>query len=364
MKHLISALCAFLLVTSAFAQKSTESDTAEVTTQPLVIGVKETPPFIIQNEDGEYSGVSIQLWDEVAQELGFQFEYRNLELPDLISSLENQTVDASINPLTVTSDRVRSFHFTQPFFITSLAIVTQKEEKNAVFSFVKNLFSPDFLKAVLLLFLVILIFGLLAWLFERKANPEEFETGLKGVWSGIWWSAVTMTTVGYGDKSPKSTGGRIVALIWMFTAIVIISGFTASIASSLTIDQLGAEIGGPDDLKNYKVLTIKGSTSEKFLSSKGIDHRALETPEDALDAIANGEAEALVYDSPILKYLAADDRWTDEVVVLPYTFNTQYYAFSVSKKHRNLVEEINPVLLKTIENVKWKATLNDYHLLD
>lgn len=330
----------------------------------LVIGVKETPPFVIQNEDGTYRGVSIDLWNSVAREMNLSYRYKTMELPEILKALEQDEIDISINPLTVTSNRVRAFNFSQPFYITSLAIATQKKDTNALWAFVKNFFSIDFMKAVLLLFLVILVFGLLAWLFERKANPDEFESGWKGIWSGIWWSAVTMTTVGYGDKSPQSFGGRIVALIWMFTAIVIISGFTASIASSLTINQLGTDISGPEDLKDYDVITVIGSTSEKYLSQKGIQYSAVDDPAKALNAVANGDADAMVYDDPVMKFLTAKEKLSDRVVVLPHQFNTQYYGFSVSKKQNQLLESINPLLLKTIEDVKWKATLNDYHLLD
>lgn len=332
--------------------------------QELVIGVKETPPFVIQNEDGSYSGLSVDLWNSIASEMDLPFRYKTMELPDLLAGLENDEIDVSINPLTVTSSRVRAFNFTQPFFITTLAIATQKKDTNAIWAFVKNMFSPAFLKVVMLLFVVILVFGLLAWLFERRVNPDEFEPGWKGLWSGIWWSAVTMTTVGYGDKSPKSIGGRIVGLIWMFTAIVIISGFTASIASSLTIEQLNTDISGPDDLKEYHVITVKGSTSEKYLGRKGIEFTSYDDPVEALKLLADGKADAMVYDAPVLRYLTALEELEEEVIVLPHQFNTQYYGFSVSKKQNPLLESINPLLLKTIEDVKWKATLNDYHLLD
>lgn len=332
--------------------------------QELVIGVKETPPFIISNSDGTFSGVSIDLWEEIAIDLGIKYRYKKLELTELLTALEVGDVDASINPLTVTSERVKSFHFTQPFYIASLGIATKQSDKNPIMTFVLNFFSADFFKAVLFLFLVLLIFGGLAWIFERKANPEEFGSGIKGIIDGIWWSAVTMTTVGYGDKSPKTLGGRIVGLVWMFTAIVIISGFTASIASSLTVNKLGTDIAGPDDLKRYKVGTIGGSTSMSYLTIKGIQFTDYDTPEQALNALSNEDVKAVVYDSPTLKYLIGQGTEYKDLTVLPHQFNTQYYGFSVAKKNTYLLDELNPVLLKHIEDVKWKAVLNQYHLLD
>ena len=49
----------------------------------------------------------------------------------------------------------------------------------------------------------------------------------------LWWSVVTVTTVGYGDKYPVTTGGRVVATILMITGIGLLSVVTANIASYL-----------------------------------------------------------------------------------------------------------------------------------
>jgi len=57
-----------------------------------------------------------------------------------------------------------------------------------------------------------------------------------------------MTTVGYGDKAPVTLAGRVVGLLWMPASIILISGFTAAIASALTVGQLDHSISGLDDL--------------------------------------------------------------------------------------------------------------------
>ena len=50
--------------------------------------------------------------------------------------------------------------------------------------------------------------------FEHDAQPEAFAS----IPHSLWWSVVTMTTVGYGDVTPITTGGRI------FTGLVLMSG--------------------------------------------------------------------------------------------------------------------------------------------
>lgn len=54
----------------------------------------------------------------------------------------------------------------------------------------------------------------------------------------------------------------------MFASIIVISGFTAAIATSLTVGELEQLIAGIDDFHGKRVLTVKGSTSAAFLDEK------------------------------------------------------------------------------------------------
>lgn len=46
-----------------------------------------------------------------------------------------------------------------------------------------------------------------------------------------WWAVVTATTVGYGDVSPVTLEGRLIAVVLMLTGIGVIGVFTATVAS-------------------------------------------------------------------------------------------------------------------------------------
>ncbi|UUZ61833.1 potassium channel family protein [Nocardioides sp. B-3] len=49
----------------------------------------------------------------------------------------------------------------------------------------------------------------------------------------MWWSATTVTTVGYGDRFPVTTTGRLVAVALMLVGIACIGAITAGVAARL-----------------------------------------------------------------------------------------------------------------------------------
>ena len=305
---------------------------ASLTQDTLTIGIKESPPFVHHNADGELVGISVWLWQRIAADLNIPYRYKQMNLDQLIQELKNDQVDLSINPLTVTSERIGTMDFSQPFIISSSAVGVTNDKDNSILSFLFSLFSFEFLKVIFFLFIVIFVFGFLAWLFERKHNPEEFENSLRGIGSGIWWSAVTMTTVGYGDKSPRSLGGRIIALIWMFTAIVIISGFTASIASSLMVNHLDTKISSLDSLKkNVRVGTVKSSATADFLKNQFINFKSFESVPIGLGALKADQLDAFVYDRPILNFEIRKDS-LNKLDILPFTFNQAIFKLWIPKR--------------------------------
>lgn len=64
------------------------------------------------------------------------------------------------------------------------------------------------------------------YLAESDSNKAVGSFG-----DALWWAFVTVTTVGYGDVSPVTFEGRIIAVILMLTGIGVIGIFTASVAS-------------------------------------------------------------------------------------------------------------------------------------
>ena len=80
--------------------------------------------------------------------------------------------------------------------------------------------------------LILLCGSSLLYYIERDTNDS-----INTYYDSLWWSIVTLTTVGYGDIYPTTNAGRTVASILMFIGLGIIASITATIASFLIEDE-------------------------------------------------------------------------------------------------------------------------------
>ncbi|NJW53829.1 transporter substrate-binding domain-containing protein [Salinimicrobium oceani] len=323
----------------------------------LVIGLTEAPPFVVK-EGNQFSGLSIDSWRLVNRSLDSDFSFKSYpSLEQLLSAVEHGEVDFSINPITVTDQRMERMDFTQPYFISYTGMA--RKSGSAFWTYISNIFSWNFLSAILILVGVIFIFGFLVWLFERKKNPEEFGSGGRGILQGFWWSAVTMTTVGYGDKSPRTFGGRFIGLIWMFMAIIMISTLTAGIASSLTVQNMQDEISDIQDLEKFGVTTVQSSSAQELLDQYKISSEAVLNAEAGIEALLENKTEVLVYDQPILNYIIEQKNLEDELEVLEKSLKKDYYSYTFPKDSP-LLDSIDPILIGSLKSMEWINLIREY----
>ena len=323
----------------------------------IVIGTRVVPPFVIE-ENGEYTGLTVHLWKHIASEMDLEYRFEETSIRNMIDGAADSTYYASASALTITADREELVDFTHPYIVTGLGIAVSYKPAGVIQAF-KAIFSGEFIWVVSLLIGLLLFWGLLVWVFERHENREEFGgSTAEGIGSGFWWAAVTMTTVGYGDKSPRTLGGRIVGFIWMFAAIILISFFTASIASSLTVTQLDSRVSGPEDLPNVRVGALQNSATLTFLGTENIRATSFQTIDEGLRAVESETIDAFVHDAPILSYYTNRD-YKNRVRVLPNTFNNQYYgiALPLNSSYRN---EINRIMLNYIKSNEWDELVDEY----
>ena len=323
--------------------------------QRLTVGIKEAPPFVIAEPNGEWSGVAIDLWRAVAADLELDYELKPFELGELRGAIERGEVDALVGALSITPEREAFVDFTHTYYVSSLGIAVPAGTDGALGA-MAFLFSPAFLQLIAWLFLVLVLCGALMWWLERKANPEQFDSDrTRGIGAGVWWAAVTMTTVGYGDKAPKSLGGRTVALVWMFSSLILVSVFTGTLASVMTVSGLDAKVKGPEDLPRVRVAAVERTASGLWLHDERIGFVGYASVEDAIDALLAGKADAVVYDRPILSYLARE-MGEGAIQVLPRKFALHHYGF-VLPPRSPLREPLNRAILQHTLTPEWSDSV-------
>ena len=102
----------------------------------------------------------------------------------------------------------------------------------------------------------------LAVIFLSSSGVYYFEqtapdSNILSLWDSVWWAVVTMGTVGYGDRYPVSSGGRIIALLLIISGVGLMSLFTATIAS-LFVEQRMKEGRGLETVKEKDHIIICG----------------------------------------------------------------------------------------------------------
>ena len=144
----------------------------------------------------------------------------------------------------------------------------------------------------------------------------------------------------------------------MFVAIILISSFTATITSTLTVTQLETVIKGPEDLPKVTVGTIANTTSDSYLKKTHISFLSYGSSQEGLAALKEGTIQALVYDAPILRYYI-HQNYIGTLEVLPYRLQRQEYGIALQAKSP-LREQINVVLLQKIREKAWQDRLSQY----
>ncbi len=293
------------------------------------VATKVLSPFVTE-ENGELSGFSIELWKNIAQELDIKTEFKKTDnIADLLNAVQSKQTDVSIAAISVTAQREQDFDFSQPIFDSGLQILVRSQgSQSSIGRLLGSIFTPTLFQLLGIMLMIILIPAHIIWLVERKHKGNFLENSayFPGIFKACWWAAGTLAT--QAEEMPKSAWGRIMAVIWMFISVVFIAYFTATVTTSLTVEQLQSNIKSPQDLVGKRVATIAGTTSAKYLQQQKIEATEVKHIDQAYTALNNSDVDAVVFDAPILLYYAAHDG-KGKVQVVGSVFRKESYAIAM-----------------------------------
>jgi hypothetical protein len=135
---------------------------------------------------------------------------------------------------------------------------TVEAETMIEFAILKMVIGPSFINFVVFCYFSVLLTGHIFWLIERASNPQIFDPSYTvGASDGLWFSMVTVTTVGYGDKVPVTGLGKSVTILWMFFGILCFGVFSGQVSDQISTSAAENAIKGPEDLGGFEVGVLR-----------------------------------------------------------------------------------------------------------
>ncbi len=319
----------------------------------LKVAARALPPFVIY-ENRTYSGFEVELVRLVAAKLGMGVDIYAVDTTaKQIDDIDRGVARLGLGGVAVTESREEVVDFSLPVLDSGLTILVPNDSSRGIgdriASFFRAVWSSDLPWLMIVFGVAVLVAAHLIWLSERHHNPDFAAPYRRGIWDSFYWSVVTMSTVGYGDKVARGTRGRVLALVWIGLGTLVFASFTAAIASSLAVNELRSEISGPSDLAGKRVATATHSAAETYLPSIGVGPVLVGNIDDAYPLLLDGEVDAVVFDAPVLQFHAAREG-DGEVTTVGSDFQRVQYGFMLSPDDAELREHINLAILDLVEN--------------
>jgi ABC-type amino acid transport substrate-binding protein len=208
-------------------------------------------------------------------------------------------------------NRTSKYAFTQPFYVQGYSLVTQAPSQDFdPLTFLKPFSNMLWVAIIVEVFLVAALF----WICESPAlgaqDSDLSDGAFPSLADAFYLSVSTLTCT--LDKAPHSWGGKIVMIGHGWFMLVIISSYTANLASFLTLSSSSPAISSWADITSsagrYSICIPEGQSQEQFLEFEtaryGYTFSTITRPswEGCMKAVMDKEANATFEDEPVVQY--------------------------------------------------------------
>ncbi|KRZ01948.1 Glutamate receptor ionotropic, kainate 2 [Trichinella zimbabwensis] len=265
----------------------------------LRVTVYMEAPFVmykksVENLSGNdrYEGFCIDLLERIAEMNKFNFTIHEVKdksygTPDangrwngIIGELINGDADVAVASLTINFVRSEVIDFSVPYMHLGISILFKKPEKTppSLLSFL----APLSLDVWMYMGAAYVVVSLILWLVARISpsewvcshtcqGEEENKENQFSLGNSFWFTIGSLMQQGC-DIAPRAVGTRMVASVWWFFTLILISSYTANLAAFLTVERMEYTINSAEDLvKQTKIrygTLNRGSTMQFFKDSK------------------------------------------------------------------------------------------------
>ena len=231
----------------------------EICKRKFSISYINLPPYVIVDKE------EVNFVEEILKKCcGACAKYKVINNFSNITEVTPSSINSSdfIFPFlaSVTTKVLHGFYFLPYINVPKSFYITRRDEEITLFKSILRLYP-----LIIICLLLAVVSGFIAWIIETWSNKLEFPRPFMIGWfEGVWWSFVSMTTVGYGDKTPKSILARFFSIIWILTGIVVFGIFTGELTGRI----IKVNSPPPADMKDGLVGALRYRDYEVYVISQ------------------------------------------------------------------------------------------------
>ncbi|VDN51092.1 unnamed protein product [Dracunculus medinensis] len=252
--------------------------------RPALTYTDKEEPFVI------YEGYCIDLLKRIAKLRKFNYilhevkdkaygsREANGKWNGMVEELRKGEADIAVASLTISFSRSEVIDFTVPYMHLGISILFKKPNPSnpSFFAFMTPLSSTVWI----FMLMAYVITSLIIWITARISPFESASIDGNSVvsfsnqftmFNSFWFTVSSLMQQG-SELSPRALSTRIVAVVWWFFTLILISSYTANLAAFITAYRMVAPIESVDDLAKQTKIKYgtlgKGSTMTFFSESK------------------------------------------------------------------------------------------------
>ncbi|XP_050390802.1 glutamate receptor ionotropic, kainate 2 [Patella vulgata] len=277
-------------ITQDYAVKKQDHEKA-LANHTLAVVVKLDEPYVIKRGEGDYIGFCIDLLNMIAERKNFSVTIReadaygsqkNGQWDGIVGELVDRKADIGLGGMSITHEREQVIDFTKPFLTLGITILFAKPTPKApqLFSFLSPLsvevwvyMIAAYLCVSFMLF-VIARFSPYEWCNPHPCNENaDVVENQFTILNSLWFTIGSLMQQGC-EIAPRAISTRLIAGIWWFFTLIMISSYTANLAAFLTVERMISPITSAEDLAKQSTIsygTQRGGSTMSFFANSKID---------------------------------------------------------------------------------------------
>ncbi len=291
--------------------------------ETLRVGVFTIPPFAYQ-ENGIYKGLAIDLWEKIATQNGWKYNYvvADKKALPLLQMLNQKKLDVVIGSISVTHARLALVGFSRSYFVNPMVLLVH-EQSGDFFHQLWEIFESIVVYKYYVLIGAIVLFVMtnLLWWFEYGKKSKRGRIRWRDL---IWNTSLTfLTNQLVGDY--KNGFARVVAILLLLVAFLF-WGLTIAVFSSALTVSMSSSVKSLSDIGHRPIAVGKNTFQETLAREMGLQYLSYDTFSSEVTALLEGKVEGVMVDMAAAHYYLKLHN-SSRLTVTPFVLGYNEVAF-------------------------------------